>query len=84
MTLYYQFFRFLILPGKFQDRIARLDKFRDKSEQPAPFFFLEDSPKDRTYNDSGSRISERATFRATGFVKPAQQMTWYRLFFVSV
>jgi len=38
MTLYYQFFRFLILPGKFQDRIARLDKFRDKSEQPAPFF----------------------------------------------
>jgi len=39
MTLYYQFFRFLILPGKFQDRIARLDKFRDKSEQPAPFFF---------------------------------------------
>jgi hypothetical protein len=52
--------RLLTLPGKFQDKIARLDNFRDKSEQPTSFF-LDDSPKDRTYNNSGSRVSGRVT-----------------------
>jgi hypothetical protein len=65
MTLYYQFFRFLILPGKFQDRIARLDNFRDKSEQSTSFFF-EDSAKDRTYNNP-DRVSQDGRLQGNGF-----------------
>ncbi len=58
-------------------------------------FFLEDLPKDRTYNNSGSRVSGRSTsgqrFCQTlsaddlgGGESLIPMVGWYRLFFVSV